>query len=222
MQPMMVQEGMELSEDSLPDTTPEQVASEVTYNDYLNQLDKENDCPSDIMHHHQFASADNMGGSWINGAGSHNLGSNNLQRDTYMWKIIQKRDRPGNPFVCANGLRGEASTSQQVNTLNKTAYVQNWAMMQNFFHWDNPLPAPKKPRLEDINLNIDLNLSLSIGSQAETREMEVIEPIRFVKDFPHQWYNDESSSNIVADTNETNMVATAKTIPTDTNLKDGS
>lgn len=62
--------------------------------------------------------------------------------------------------------------------------------MQSFFHWDNPFPLPKRPKLTDM----DLSLNLPNQSQVVIREIEGNEAGSNVKNYPHQWFKGESSN----------------------------
>lgn len=167
MQPVMVQDGMEFSDDSLGNSSPDRAASKVTYTDYMNPIDSEIDNNTFYGSRNISASIEFPASNWFNGSTSNDM-ENNTNKDSYMWKLIPKRDRPSNPFNFVSGLWGEANTSQHTSSLNNTAYARNWGLMQNYFHWDCPLPAPKKPRIYDI----DLNLSLGIASHAEARSRD--------------------------------------------------
>ncbi|KAI3873645.1 hypothetical protein MKX03_006195, partial [Papaver bracteatum] len=108
--------------------------------------------------------------------------------DTYMWKAIQKRDRPGQGLSLDSGFWCESSSSQQVS-VNSTSYLRNWSLMQAYFHWDTPLPAPKKARITALDLNCPPTDQLI----EEIKDVHVVEDTDKVVAFPYQWFKGESS-----------------------------
>ncbi|XP_026453039.1 uncharacterized protein LOC113353756 [Papaver somniferum] len=194
MHPMIVQDNMELSEDSLSSSSVEQAVTEVTCHDYLSQIDddKENQNESLSTQVNSVGRVDTYP-SVQNDAPS----INNM--DSYMWKVIQKRDRSGNPFNFASGIWSEASSSQQQNNNDNTAYLRNWSLMQSYFHWDNPPLVPKRTRLNGL----ELTLAPPNPSQVEIRVLEESEVGGSMRNYPHQWFKgDSSSGNTKAKSNE--------------------
>lgn len=189
MQPVMVQDNMELSEDSLSDSSVEQTANEVTCNDYISQLedDKENQGGTSQLANHAFNMSEDQ---VVPNSPVLSVDVIGPKLDAYMWKVIQKRDRPGNPFTSAFRLWDEGSSSQEQNNSGCTTYFKNWSLMQSYFHWDNPLPVTKRPKYD----NLELTLAPPNSRLVEIREMEEYDPMNSMKIFPHQWFNGGSSS----------------------------
>lgn len=105
-----------------------------------------------------------------------------LHTDTYMWKVVPKRDRPGQMFNFETGLWGEASSSQQPPA-NSTAYLRNWNLVQTYLHWDSPLPATKKSRITELDFR-----SPAANKMPEvTRDIHVIENQVNVNAYPYRF-----------------------------------
>lgn len=196
MQPVMVQDNMELSEDSLSDSSVEQAATEVTCNDYISQLEENKENQSELRqlasnseanNEEQVVPSSRVYGHIVVGP----------RPDAYMWKVIQKRDKPGNPFTSASASWDEGSSSQQHNINMNIAYFQNWSLMQSFFHWDNPLPVPKRPRVDEL----ELTLAPPSSRQLVIKEVEESGNGNQLLKYPHQWFHGDSSNGHTQDRN---------------------
>ncbi|KAI3877409.1 hypothetical protein MKX03_026466, partial [Papaver bracteatum] len=117
--------------------------------------------------------------------------------DTYMWQAIQKRDKPGQGLSLDSSFWCESISSQQVS-VNNTAYLRNWSLMQAYFHWDTPLTAPKKARITELDLNCPPPNQLI----EDIKDVHVMEDTDKVVAFPHQWFKGESSHAIHANTED--------------------
>lgn len=62
--------------------------------------------------------------------------------------------------------------------------------MQAYFHWDTPLPATKRPRIAEIDLNCPPPGQMS----EEPKDNQIIEDTSNVIAYPHQWFKGEASN----------------------------
>lgn len=141
----MMQQDMQFSKDSLPDTEQEQDASEVTCIEYLKQLDTES-VYNDSNELHGLSSTTLASASTLNVAASPYHPNMGLPSDTYMWQVVHKRDRHGQVMNAEAGTWVGRGSSIHLPA-NGTTYLRNWSLMQSYFHWDLPLPAAKKARI---------------------------------------------------------------------------
>ncbi|KAI3842860.1 hypothetical protein MKX03_008650, partial [Papaver bracteatum] len=109
---------------------------------------------------------------------------------SYMWKVIHKRDRPGHYLNMEAGFWGSTSSSQCPFNLD---YIRNWQLMQSYFHWDVPLPASKKLKITEIEMNC----------QPPEQDTEIPKDIHVIEEqdnttttrtHPHQWFSGEGSN----------------------------
>ncbi|XP_026425467.1 uncharacterized protein LOC113321770 [Papaver somniferum] len=110
--------------------------------------------------------------------------------DTYMWKVVYKRDTPGQSLNLEAGYWSGASSSRQPLNIDHD-YVKNWQLMQSFFHWDSPLPAPKKLKITEI----DLNCTPEEPVPEAPRDIYVVGEQAQVNTHPHQWFKGEGSNS---------------------------
>ncbi|KAI3840661.1 hypothetical protein MKX03_004673, partial [Papaver bracteatum] len=114
---------------------------------------------------------------------------------SYMWKMLNKRSKPGQIFQKTDFGTG-ASSSHQLSA-NATEYYRNWSLMQSYFHWDSPLPVAKKLKITELNGN-NLNYHLVKMQPIEPRpevikDIFVCEETENIKVHPHQWFRGETS-----------------------------
>lgn len=115
---------------------------------------------------------------------------------TYMWKLVHKRDRPGQLVNVEVETWGEDGSYLHLPA-NGTAYLRNWSLMQSHFYWDMPLPAAKKPRITDLS-EIDLYSPPANQLPEVERDIHVIDDQISVNAFPHQSYKGEASNANIA------------------------
>lgn len=112
-----------------------------------------------------------------------------VKTDTYMWKVVHKRDRPGQSLNLEAGYWSGVSSSQHPLN-NDSDYIRNWQLMQSFFHWDSPLPSPKKLKITEIDLNCTPQEQLPEAP----RDIYVIDEQAQDNTYPHQWFSGEGSN----------------------------
>lgn len=137
-----MQQDIEFSEDSLAISDAEQAASEVTCTDYLKQFEVDNVSQDSVVEPHQYP--ENIGpatASTLNADAPPLYSNTSVQTDTYMWKVVHKRDRPDPSLNLEAGFWSGARSSQQSHNKD-SAYIRNWQLMQSFFLWDLRLPSP--------------------------------------------------------------------------------
>ncbi|KAI3856906.1 hypothetical protein MKX03_036212 [Papaver bracteatum] len=173
---------MHFEEDSIASSGYVQASSEVTCTDYIKKLEEEPTIHDDIeVQGHSTVELSQY--SNLSAAAAPFLPNRNMQLDTYMWRVMHKRDRA----TPAPNLGPEHLTT------NATGYFRNWSLMQSYFQWDFSLPAAKKAKITEIS-ETDLNCNPALDSETE-KEIHVIEEKMNILAYPHQWYKGESSSS---------------------------
>lgn len=106
-----------------------------------------------------------------------------------MWKVVYKRDRHDQSLnLEAVFWSGDVSSKQSHN--KDSAYIVNWQLMQSYSHWDLPLPALKKLKITEI----DLNCPPQEQVLEVPRNIYVIEEQDKANTHPHQWFSGEGSN----------------------------
>lgn len=177
-----MQQDMQLEEDSLASSESVQAASEVTCTDYLKQLEEENAGHDDSEVFAQYSAGTSQRNE-LTAAAAPYFPNRNMYPDTYMWRVMHKRDRAAD----------SSNSGADYLPANATAYLRNWNLMQSYFHWDITLPAAKKARITELP-EINLNYNPYPVAEAE-KEIHVIEEQLNVLAYPHQWYKGEASNS---------------------------
>lgn len=125
LQPAMVQEGMEWSEDTLSSDSTSSLASEVTFTDLQKELEDE------------LASQEDRSYPRVSSPAPHMMG--------YL-------THPFLPGYVRTTTKNEASSSQQLMSSSEQDYWNNWNTMEKYFQEDN-LPVPKRLRLNEVEMN---------------------------------------------------------------------
>lgn len=128
----------------------------------------------------------------LNAAASSFYPNMGVHSNTYMWKVVHKKDRPGQMINVEAGTWGEDGSYIQLPA-NGTTYFRNWSLMQSYFHWDLLLQAAKKPRITELS-EIDLNITPDNQLSVAERDIHVIDDDISVNAFPHQWYKGKASN----------------------------
>lgn len=172
---------MELPQDNHSDGSV-QAAYEVTCTDYLQDLDNRSEDKKIAHVPDRIAPNTNL-----NAIAAPFYNFNMWQRDSYTWKMVNKRARPGHAFNFVSGLWDENSTSSSYQTsVNSIAYMRNWSLMQNHFYWDYPLPVPKRARITELEMEPNDKPNVDTKENEELKEIKVIESTVSAVNQPHQ------------------------------------
>lgn len=184
---------MGFDEDSLVDSEEKQAASEITCSEYLKKFEVDHASQGSTGDTHQQNESTIphvIGTSNTNATTLPSGGCDN--KDSYMWKVVHKRDRPGQSLNMEAGFWGNNWSSQKPINLDLD-YTRNWQLMQSYFYWDVPLPASKKLKITEIEMNCH-PLEQVHELPKDIHVIEEQDKTNITRSHPHQWFSGEGSS----------------------------